>query len=82
MDDPAPIEVRRQYRISLRNMRRTALLLGICAVGILVVQYFVSVSLWAPLVIVAVLSLTIVGDLATYIRSRRKLRKDERRNGT
>jgi hypothetical protein len=82
MDDPAEIELRRRCHISLRNIRRTALLLGIPLVGILVLQHFVSVSLWAPLVVVAVLSLTIIGDLATYIRSRGKLRKDERHGRT
>lgn len=82
MDDPAEIELRRQCRISLRNIRPTVLLLGIPTVGILVLQYFVSVSLWAPLAVVAVLSLTIIGDLVTYIRSRRKLRKDEHHGHT
>jgi hypothetical protein len=82
MDDAAEIQLRRQCRISLRNIRRTALLLGIPAVGILVLQHFVSVSLWAPLVVVAVLSLTIIGDLVTYIRSRRKLRRDENHGPT
>ena len=82
MDAAAEIQLRRQCRVSLRNIRRTALLLGIGAVGILVLQHFVSVSLWAPLVVVAVLSLTIIGDMLTYIRSRRKLRKDEQHGPT
>ncbi len=82
MSDPAEIELRRQCAISLRNIRRTVVLLGTAALGILAVQQFVSVSLWAPLVIVAILSLTILGDLATYIRSRRKLRRDADQGGT
>lgn len=58
------------------------MLLGVVVVCLLVAQRLMSMSFWAPLLIVVVLSVTMVGDLATYIRSRRELRKALRRGDT
>jgi hypothetical protein len=76
MPDAAELkELEKNRRLSLLHMRRGAIILGCTGLALFVLQQFISIRLWIPFVILAILSLTVLGDAINYFRCDRRLRK-------
>ena len=68
-------EMQKNRRLSLQHLRRGAILFGVTGVALLVVQQFISMRLWIPFIVLGILSLTVIGDLISYIYCGRQIRK-------
>ena len=78
MPDEQEIKERhRRRRISVQNMRRSAIILGVTASVLLVLQYWLTMRLWMPFAALAVVALTAVSDVFTYFRCRQQIRRLE-----
>src|SRR5262245_57737994 len=74
-NEPRLKELRKNQQLSLSHLRRGAVIFGLTAVGLIVVQQFVSMRLWIPFIILGVLSFTLVGDAVNYFYCARQIRK-------
>ena len=70
-------ELHRRRRISVQNMRRSAIILGVTASVLLVLQYWLTMRLWMPFAVLAVVALTAVSDVFTYFRCGQQIRRLE-----
>ena len=70
-------ELHRRRRISVQNMRRSAIIFGVTAFVLLVLQYWLTLRLWMPFTVLAVVALTAVSDVFTYFRCGRQIRRLE-----
>jgi hypothetical protein len=68
-------ELQKNRRLSLQHFRRGAIIFGVTAVALLVVQLFVKMRLWLPFTILGILSLTVIGDAFNYFYCGRQIRK-------
>jgi intracellular septation protein A len=81
MADEAKLkELQKNRRLSLQHLRRGALIFGVTAVTLIVVQQFVSIQLWIPFIILGILSLTVIGDAINYFYCGRQIRKMQHDN--
>ena len=74
-DDAKLKELQKNRRLCLLHLRRGAIIFGVTAVALLVVQQFISIRLWIPFIILGVLSFTVVGDAISYVSCGRQIRK-------
>lgn len=79
-DDAKLKELKKNQRLCLQHLRWGALIFGITAIILIVVQQFVSLHLWVPFLILGVLLFTVVGDAITYYSCGRQLRKMQHKN--
>jgi len=70
-------ELHRRRRISMQNMRRSSIILGVTASVLLVLQYWLTMRLWMPFAVLAVVALTAVSDVFTYFRCGQQIRRLE-----
>ena len=78
VDEAKLQELQKNRRLSLQHLRRGAVIFGVTALGLLVVQQFISIRLWIPFIILGVLSFTVIGDAITYYSCGRQIRRMQR----
>jgi len=75
VDDAKLKELLKSRRLCLQHLRRGALIFGVTAIVLIVVQQFISIRLWVPFLILGVLSFSVIGDAITYYSCGRQLRR-------
>jgi len=76
MADEAKLkELQKKRGLSLQHLRRGAIIFGVTAVVLLVVQQFVNVRLSIPFIILGFLSFTVIGDAINYFCCDRQIRR-------
>ena len=76
MADEAKLkELQEKRGLSLQHLRRGAIIFGVTAVVLLVVQQLVNVRLSIPFIILGFLSFTVIGDAINYFYCDRQIRR-------
>ena len=76
MADEAKLkDLQKNRRVSLQHLRRGAVIFGVTAIILLILQQFISIRLWIPFIILGILSFTVIGDAINYFYCGRQIRR-------